>query len=72
MAFSFARMDEAGLSAVNSAASLMGYIELKEKQTEAIYGILSRKDTFVALPTGYGKSIIYGILPLAFDQLLNK
>ena len=25
------------------------------------------KDTFVVLPTGYGKSLIYAVLPLVFD-----
>ena len=26
-------------------------------------------DVFVALPTGYGKSVIFGILPAAYDIL---
>ena len=30
------------------------------------------KDTFVTLPTGYGKSIIYGILPIVFDKMRGK
>ena len=29
----------------------------------------SGKDTFVAVPTGYGKSLIYGCLPLVFDSV---
>ena len=44
-------------------------IDLKEKQLEAILEFLSRKDVFVSLPTGYGKSLIYEILPLVFDIL---
>lgn len=28
-----------------------------------------RRDTFVALPTGYGKSIIYAILPTLFSKI---
>lgn len=47
-------------------------ITLKEKQVEAILNLLSRHDVFVSLPTGYGKSIVYGVLPLAFDLLLGK
>jgi len=33
---------------------------------------MSGKDTFVSLPTGYGKSIIFAILPLLFDLLLGE
>jgi bloom syndrome protein len=41
---------------------------LKEKQLEAVLSFLNGKDVFVSLPTGYGKSIIYAILPLVFDK----
>ena len=57
------------VSAVREAVNEIGFHELKEKQAEAVYEILSGRDVFVALPTGYGKSIIYAILPLAFDKL---
>ena len=49
-----------------------GISTLKDKQEEAIMTFLSGQDTFVSLPTGYGKSIIFGILPLVFDRLLGK
>ena len=45
------------------------FTELKPKQREAIEAFVSEKDVFVALPTGYGKSVIYGILPSLFDKL---
>ena len=47
-------------------------IHLKDKQEEAILATLEGKDVFTVLPTGYGKSIIYGILPTAFDILLGN
>jgi bloom syndrome protein len=42
-------------------------ITLKEKQLEAIMAFMSGRDVFVSLPTGYGKSLIYGLLPLIYD-----
>ena len=49
----------------------MGLKPLKEKQREALEAFTSGHDMFVALPTGYGKSIIFGVLPLLFDKLLG-
>lgn len=54
---------------VAEAAKRMGYAHLQEQQEEAVKLILGGKDTFVALPTGFGKSVIYAVLPLAFDML---
>lgn len=42
-------------------------ISLKEKQSEAIVQFMSGRDVFVSLPTGYGKSLIYALLPPAYD-----
>ena len=61
------------VAAVREAALSMGYQHLKEKLIEAACQVLSGKDTFVALPTGYGKSIVYlCVLPRAFDKLQGK
>ena len=59
-------MDEKDCIALSLKA--MGLSKQKEKQEEAVLAFLSSKDVFVSLPTGYGKSIIYGILPLVFDH----
>ena len=40
--------------------------ELKEKQREAVLGFCQGRDVFLSLPTGYGKSIIYAVLPMVF------
>ena len=37
--------------------------KLKEKQKVAVESIPDGKDTFIVLPTGYGKSKIYSHLP---------
>ena len=42
-------------------------VVLKDKQVEAIEMFINGSDVFVALPTGYGKSLIYGFLPSVFD-----
>ena len=33
---------------------------------------MQRKDVFAALPTRFGKSVIFGILPTAFDIYLDR
>ena len=58
--------------AVEESVQEAGYSPLKVKQKEAIEAFVSGKDTFVALPTGYGKSIIYALLPSIFDKLRGK
>ena len=66
-----AAMADAGAveQAMMEVASAMGFSELKEKQVEAILALVSGKNVLVSLPTGYGKSVIYGILPLLFNKL---
>ena len=67
--------DSVDISAVDfeqiaiESAQRLGYDGLKEKQIEAIVSFLRGNDTFVALPTGYGKSLIYAVLPYSFDRI---
>ena len=44
-------------------------IDLKDMQLEAILSFVNGRDTFVSLPTGYGKSLVYAILPSVFDRI---
>ena len=44
-----------------------GDITLKEEQRRAVRHVFDGVDTFVWLPTGYGKSICYECLPFVFD-----
>lgn len=59
-------------AAIIESAKILGIKQFKQKQVAAIESFLGGKDTFVSLPTGYGKSVIYAALPLAFDTLKGK
>ena len=59
-------------TAILKATEKLGVKELKEKQYEAVVAFLEGNDVFLVVPTGYGKSIVYGILPLAFDLIKGK
>ena len=43
-------------------------ISLKPEQKECIQCIFDGKDVFVWLPTGFGKSICYEVLPFMFNK----
>ena len=44
-------------------------VELKYMQMKAVLCFFGGRDTFVSQPTGYRKSLIYGILPYVFNKL---
>ena len=45
-------------------------IRLMECQYKAVKAVvIEKKDTMCVLPTGYGKSLIYQLLPTVFDVL---
>ena len=46
----------------------MSHLTLNNQQLQAIYTVYSRKDVFVFLPTGFGKSMCYQVLPFLFDH----
>ena len=46
-------------------------MSLKPEQKECIKFIFDGKDVFVCLPTGFGKSICYEVLPFMFDKNLG-
>ena len=50
----------------------LGVKALKDKQKEAIYNFVRGQDCFVILPTGYGKTLCYALLPFVFDHLRKR
>lgn len=56
--------------AIPSALSELGLnVTLKEEQILAVESVVNSKDVLAVLPTGFGKSLIYQILPGVFDFL---
>lgn len=53
-------------SAISKAAASLGYT-LKPEQRRSVEKFVSGQDVFVSLPTGFGKSLCYAILPRVFD-----
>ena len=41
-------------------------------QLEVAASFIEGRDVFSVLPTGFGKSLCYACLPLAFDQFMKK
>ena len=59
---------QVGLALVQYSPSTQYYL----MQVEVIKSFVLGKDTFVILTTGYGESIIYGVLPLVFDYVSGE
>lgn len=51
-------------TAITEAAKKLGYQEVKSEQRDVIRQFVSGRDVFVSLPTGFGKSLCYVLLPL--------
>ena len=47
-------------------------VGLKPEQLSAIDAILRGRDTFVSVPTGFGKSLVYQVLPFCADWLTGR
>ena len=45
---------------------------LKDEQTACVKAIDEGKDVFLWLPTGFGKSMCYEVLPFVFDDKLER
>ena len=57
------------IETISEVARNHGYERLKEEQLLAIEKFVTGSDVFVSLATGFGKPLIYGLLPAVFDRL---
>ena len=58
--------------AIDIAAKKLGYFPLKDKQRLAVKSFFEGKDVFVSLPTGYGKTACFAMLPIVHDLLYGS
>lgn len=52
---------------LKTATSFYGDIELKRKQREVLQNVYEGRDCIVVLPTGFGKSVIFHLIPFLFQ-----
>ena len=55
--------------AISYGTKRLSIEQLNGKQREAVVSFVEGKDVFVSLPTGFGKSICFQILPFVLDYM---
>lgn len=56
------------LTALKTATNIYGDIELKKEQKEVLEYVYQGRDCIAVLPTGFGKSVIFHLIPYLFKQ----
>ena len=69
MELQFDTFEEKFKSSVKAFLPKIGLTLLKQEQNGALFHLISGKDVFVSLPTGYGKSVIYQLTPLIVEEM---
>ena len=63
-------MEETLTEAVAHASMKAGLnVELTSKQQDCLRALIENNDVFGVLPTGYGKTTIYGLVPHIFEYM---
>lgn len=58
--------------AVEEGLHQLGYEMIKPEQLAAVESLLKGDDVFLSVPTGFGKSLVYQLLPFCSDSLLRS
>lgn len=56
------------LTALKTATNIYSDIELKKEQKEALEYVYQGRDFIAVLPTGFGKSVIFHLIPYLFQR----
>lgn len=59
-------------SSLRNVLPRFGLTELYDEQKQALFYLVSGKDVFVNLPTGFGKSLIYQLAPLVVEEMSRQ
>ncbi len=57
---------------ITEAAEELGYLAMKAEQVDIVMAFVQGRDVFAVLPTGFGKSLCYACLSIAFDKILKE
>ena len=68
--WSYISKDDLG-EVIDRSMAILGYTACKPEQKDAARSVLYGKDVFVSVPTGYGKSAIFQMLPTCAEMLLS-
>ena len=60
------------LDIIKQSGLKLGFQKLLDKQVQAVSSFVNDNDVFVSLPSGYGKSTVYAMLPFVFDEIRGK
>ena len=58
--------------AIHHGQQAFGHDHLKPAQLEAVKAVIQGRDMFVNVPTGYGKSLVYQVLPFCASFILER
>ena len=58
-------------SAVYTVINKLGFSSLKPQQTKVVSAFIGKRDVFVVLPTGFGKTLCFTCLPMVFNPVLS-